>query len=87
MKKNLEELREELEIEIDTAHGLFEIMTLIHAGSYSFDQNEITFESVKNAFFLFSQVSLEHVRNLDTIANGLIDIYNDLKTGSGTLQR
>lgn len=79
MKKNLEEIREELEAEIDTAKALFEIMTLIHTGSYSFEKNEITFETVKNAFFLFSQISFEHVRNLDDIANGLIDFENDLK--------
>lgn len=79
MKKNLEEIREELETEIDTARALFEIMTLIHTGSYSFEKNEITFETVKNAFFLFSRISFEHVRNLDDIANGLIDFENDLK--------
>ncbi|MCI9408612.1 MAG: hypothetical protein HFJ89_02225 [Oscillospiraceae bacterium] len=79
MKKNLEEIREELETEIDTARALFEIMTLIHTGSYCFEKNEITFESVKNAFFLFSQISLEHVHSLDTIANELIDFHNDLK--------
>lgn len=79
MKKNLEEIREELETEIDTARALFEIMTLIHTGSYSFEKNEITFKSVKNAFFLFSQISLEHVHSLDTIANELIDFHNDLK--------
>lgn len=79
MKKNLEEIREELEIETDTARGLFEVMMLIHTGSYSFEKNEITFESVKNAFYLFSQISLEHVRNLDSITNELIDFYNDLK--------
>lgn len=79
MKKNLEEIREELETEIDTARALFEIMTLIHTGSYSFEKNEITFESVKNAFSLFSQISFEHVHSLDTIANELIDFHNDLK--------
>lgn len=79
MKKNLEEIREELETEIDTARALFEIMTLIHTGSYSFEKNEITFETVKNAFFLFSRISFEHVQNLDHIANGLIDFENDLK--------
>ena len=79
MKNNLEEIREELEAEIDTARALFEIMTLIHTGSYSFEKNEITFESVKNAFFLFSQISFEHVHSLDTIANELIDFHNDLK--------
>lgn len=63
MKKNLEEIREELETEIDTARALFEIMMLIHTGSYSFEKNEITFKSVKNAFFLFSQISLEHVHS------------------------
>ncbi len=79
MKKNLEEIREELETEIDTARALFEIMTLIHTGSYSFEKNEIIFKSVKNAFSLFSQISLEHVHSLDTIANELIDFHNDLK--------
>ncbi len=79
MKKNLEEIREELEAEIDTARALFEIMTLIHTGSYIFEKNEITFESVKNSFFLFSQISFEHVHSLDTIANELIDFHNDLK--------
>ncbi len=79
MKKNLEEIREELEAEIDTARALLEIMTLIHTGSYSFEKNEITFESVKNSFFLFSQISFEHVHSLDTIANELIDFHNDLK--------
>lgn len=80
MKKNLEDIREELETEIDTARALAEIMILLHAGSYSFEKNEVTFDTVKNAFFLFSQISLEHVRSLDMIADGLIDIYNDLKT-------
>lgn len=79
MKKNLKEIREELETEIGTARALFEIMTLIHTGSYSFEKNEITFKSVKNAFFLFSQISFEHVQSLDHIANGLIDFENDLK--------
>ena len=41
------------EKEIDTARALFEIMTLIHTGSYSFEKNEITFESVKNAFWRY----------------------------------
>ena len=79
MKKNLEDIREDLEIEIDTAKALAEIMLLLHAGSYSFEKNEITFESVKNAFWMISQVSMEHVRNLDAVANELVDFHNDLK--------
>lgn len=79
MKKNLEDIREELETEIDTARALAEIMILLNAGSYSFEKNEITFESVKNAFWLISEISLEHVRNLDTVANELVDFHNDLK--------
>lgn len=61
-------------------------MTLIHTGSYSFEKNEITFESVKNAFFLFSQISFEHVHSLDTIANELIDFHNDLKTNNAVFR-
>lgn len=80
MKKNLEDIREELEIEIDTAKALAEIMTLLHAGSHSFDKYEVTFNTVKNAFWLISEITEDHVRHLDTVANELIDFHNDLKT-------
>lgn len=80
MKQNLEEIRQNLEDEIDTARALSEFMTLIHAGAYSFEKNEITFKNVKNAFSLFSQISSEHVHNLDMIADRLIDFYNDMKS-------
>lgn len=79
MKKNLDDIREELEIEIDTGRALAEIMTLLHAGSYSFEKNEITFESVKNVFWLISEIADNHVRSLDTVANELVDFHNDLK--------
>lgn len=79
MKKNLEDIREKLEIEIDVANALAEIMLLIRTGSYSFDKNEITFEDVKNAFWLTAEISEKHARDLDTIANELIDFYNDTR--------
>ncbi|MDE6745525.1 MAG: hypothetical protein K2J72_02675 [Oscillospiraceae bacterium] len=79
MKKNLDDIRENLEIEIDTAKALSEIMVLLHAGSHSFDQNEITFNAVKNVFELISEIADNHVRNLDTVANELVDFHNDLK--------
>lgn len=80
MKKNLDDIRENLEIEIDTAKALSEIMVLLHASSRSFDQNEITFNAVKNVFELISEIADNHVRNLDTVANELVDFHNDLKT-------
>ncbi|MDE5860174.1 MAG: hypothetical protein K2H23_07330 [Oscillospiraceae bacterium] len=79
MKKNLEDIREEPETEIDTAKALAEIMLIIHTGSRSFDKCEVTFESVKNAFWLISEITSEHVRSLDTPANELVDFQNDLK--------
>lgn len=79
MKKTLEDIREELEIEIDDAQGLSEIMLLIHTGSRSFDKDGITFQSVKSAFSLIAKLFDEHVQNLNTLANELVDFHNDLK--------
>lgn len=80
MKKNLEDIRDELETEIDTARALFEIMLLISKCCSSREKNETTFGSFENAFSLLSDTSAVHVRNLDSIANYLTDLYNDLKT-------
>ena len=79
MKKNLDDIREELETELDTAQGLSEIMLLIHTGARCFEREEITFENVKNAFYLLAQLFEEHARNLDAIADKLVDFDNDLK--------
>lgn len=76
MKKTLDDIRQELEVEIDTAEGLSEIMLLIHTSTQSLD---ITFEKIANAFYLIIQLFEEHVRNLDHIASGLVDLDNDLK--------
>lgn len=79
MKKSLEDIRDELEIEIDTARALFEIMLLINKCCSSSEKNETTFGSFENAFSLLSDTSEVHVRNLDSIANCLADPDNDLK--------
>lgn len=76
MKKDLDKIRQELEVEIDTAEGLSEIMLLIHTGTQNLD---ITFEKIASAFYLIVQLFEEHVRNLDHIANGLVDLDNDLR--------
>ena len=79
MTKNLEEIRDEFENEIDTAQGLSEIMLLIHTGTYGFEKNGITFQSVSRAFSLIAKLFDEHVRNLDMLANELIDLQNEIK--------
>lgn len=79
MKKNLDDIRQELEIEIDTAEGLSEIMLIIHAGANSLDRKDITFKKVSEAFLLIAQLLDEHTQNLDNVANGLVDFDNDLK--------
>lgn len=76
MKKDLDKIRQELEVEIDTAEGLSEIMLLIHTGTQNLD---ITFEKIASAFYLIVQLFEEHVSNLDHIANGLVDLDNDLR--------
>ena len=79
MKKNLEDIREDLEIEIDTAQGLSEIMLIIGANSRSFERNGITFENISSAFSLIAKLFDEHVQNLNTLANKLVDFHNDIK--------
>lgn len=76
MKKILDDIRQEVEAELDLAEALSEIMLLIHTGTQNRD---VTFENFGNAFSLVVQLLDEHVRNLDDIANGLIDFENDLK--------
>lgn len=78
MTKNLEEIRDEFENEIDTAQGLYEIMLLIHTGTCGFEKNGITFKSVSRAFSLIAKLFDEHVRSLDTLANELIDFQNEI---------
>ena len=79
MKKNLEDIREELENEVETAKALTEVMILIHTGAYSFDQYEVTFETVQNLFGLMAKISEKHVNKLDILTDDLADFYNDLK--------
>lgn len=79
MKKNFEDIRDELENEIDTAQGLSEIMLLIHTGTYGFEKNGITFQSVSRAFSLIAKLFDEHVRNLDMLANELVNFQNELE--------
>lgn len=80
MKKSLEDIRDKLENEVETAKALTEVMILIHAGSYSLDQYEVMFETVHNFFGLMAKISEEHVRNLDILTDDLMDFHNDLKT-------
>ncbi|MDE7279457.1 MAG: hypothetical protein K2N26_07010 [Oscillospiraceae bacterium] len=80
MKKNLEDIRDKLENEVETAKALAEAMILIHAGSYSFDQYEVMFENVQHFFGLMVEISENHVRSLDILTDDLTDFHNDLKT-------
>lgn len=79
MKKNLDEIRDELENEVETAKALTEVMILIHTGAYGFDQYEVTFETVQNFFGLMARVSEKHVHNLDILTDNLTDFHNELK--------
>lgn len=78
MKKNLEDIRDKLENEVETAKALTEVMILIHTGAYSFEQYEVTFETVQNLFCLMAKISEKHVHNLDILTDELVDFQNDL---------
>ena len=79
MKKNLEDIRDKLTNEVETAKALAEVMVLIRTGSYSFDQYEVTFETVQNFFGLMAEISERHVNSLDILTDDLMDLSNDLK--------
>lgn len=79
MKKTLEDIRDELENEAETAKALTEVMILIHTGAYGFDQYEVKFETVQNLFCLMAKISEKHVRNLDILTDDIADFQNDLK--------
>lgn len=79
MKKTLEDIRDELENEVETAKALTEVMILIHTGAYSFDNYEVTFETVQNFFCLMAKISEKHVNKLDILTDNLTDFNNDLK--------
>lgn len=79
MKKNLEDIRQEVEIELDLAQGLSEIMLMICAGSKSFDRKDVTFEKTSGAFCLITELLENHVQSLDDIADAILDFENDLK--------
>lgn len=79
MKKNLEDIRDKLENEVETAKALAEVMVLIHTGAYSFDRYEVTFENFQNFFGLMAEISEKHVNNLDILTDDLMDFSNDLK--------
>lgn len=79
MKKNLSDIRDTLENEVETAKALTEVMILIHTGAYSFDQYEVTFETVQNFFGLMAEISKKHVNNLDIMIDDLTDINSELK--------
>lgn len=79
MKNNLETIGERLDNEIETAKGLSEIMLLIRIGTGGYERNGITFERVNNAFDLIQKIFHYHVRNLDSLANELVDFQNSLK--------
>ena len=79
MKKTLDDIRQELEVEIDTAEGLSEIMLIIHAGAHNLDRKDISFKKVSEAFLLIAQLLEEHTNCLNNVANGLVDFDNDLK--------
>lgn len=79
MKKNLEDIVNALESEIETAKALSQVMILIHAGSYSIDTYEIKFAEIQNFFGLMSKISEKHANNLDILTDELIDFSNDLK--------
>ncbi len=82
MKNNLEDIRNKLENELDTAKGLSEIMLLISAGISGYERNGITFKTVSNAFCLIAGICDSHVQSLDSLANELIDFQNDIKIKS-----
>lgn len=79
MKKNLEDIRNKLEDEVQTAKALTEAIILIHTGSYSFDQYEVMFETVQNFFGLMAKISEKHVNTLDILTDDITDICNELK--------
>ena len=79
MKKNLEDIREELENEVETAKALNEVMILIHTGAYSFDNYEVKFETVQNLFGLMAKISKKHVNKLDILTDDLADFQKDIK--------
>ncbi len=79
MKNSLEDIRDELENEVETAKALTEVMILVHTGAYGFDQYEVTFESVQNLFGLMAKISEKHVNSLDILTDELTDFQNDLK--------
>ena len=79
MKKSLEDIRDELENEVETAKALTEVMILIHTGAYSFEQYEVTFETVQSLFCLMAKISEKHVRNLDILTDDLADFSNEIK--------
>lgn len=79
MKKNLKDIMNTLEDEVQTAKALAEAMILIHAGSRGFDTYEVMFETVQDFFGLMAEISENHVRSLDILTDDLMDIHNDLK--------
>ena len=79
MKKTLEDIRDELENEVETAKALTEVMILIHTGAYSFDQYEVTFETVQSLFCLMAKISEKHVNKLDILTDDLADFSNEIK--------
>lgn len=79
MKKDLGEIRDKLENEIDTAQAMAEVLLFISSGIYGFERNGLTFQSVSSAFDLFADIFAEHVQSLNSIANCLVDFDNDLK--------
>lgn len=79
MKKNLEDIINKLENETENAKALAEVMMLIHAGAYSFDQYEVMFENVQHFFGLMAEISEKHVRSLDILTDDLTDFRSDLK--------
>ena len=80
MKKTLEDIRDELENEVETAKALTEVMILIHTGAYSFDSYEVTFETVQNFFGLVAKISEKHVNKLDILTDDLTDFSNEIKS-------
>ncbi len=79
MKKPLENIRNERENEVETAKALTEVMILIHTGAYSFDNYEVTFETVQNFFCLMAKISEKDVNKLDILTDNLTDFNNDFK--------
>ncbi|MCM1024011.1 MAG: hypothetical protein NC395_08150 [Prevotella sp.] len=79
MKKNLEEIRDELITETETAKAISEVMILLRTGVYGFEQHGVGFETVQNAFGLMAEVSETHANKLDILTDDLTDLQNDLK--------